>query len=58
MDCIEINGTGNDSTFQRENMPQGDLILISIKTHRYLLVDLQPGKICSTDLPCIINSDV
>jgi hypothetical protein len=39
------------STFQREDMQRGDLMLISLKTHRYLFVDPYAGSLCSANSP-------
>jgi hypothetical protein len=41
--------TGDASTFQWEDMQRGDLMLMSLKTHRYLTVDPHAGSLCSAN---------
>jgi len=42
---------GDASTFQWQDMLRGDLMLMSVKTHRYLYVDPGAGSLCSADSP-------
>ncbi|MDP4277456.1 MAG: glycoside hydrolase, partial [Bacteroidota bacterium] len=42
---------GEASTFQWEDMLRGDLMLMSLKTHRYLFVDPEAKSLCSADAP-------
>lgn len=46
---IEKNDMGDASTFQWEDMQRGDLMLISLNTHRYLSVEPKAGSPCSAD---------
>ncbi len=46
---IEGNGPGEAAMFQWEDMQRGDLMLLSLKTHRYLHVDPHAGSLCSAD---------
>jgi len=48
---IEKNDKGDASTFQWQEMMHGDLMLMSLKTHRYLFVDPFAGSLCSVDSP-------
>ncbi|MFH0992449.1 MAG: glycoside hydrolase 43 family protein [bacterium] len=48
---IEKDDTGNASTFQWQDMLRGDLMLMSLKTNRYLFVDPFAGSLCSADSP-------
>ena len=48
---IEKKDNGDASTFQWEDMQRGDLMLMSLKTHRYLFVDPYAGSLCSADSP-------
>ena len=48
---IEQEDQGNASTFQWEDMLRGDLMLMSLYTHRYLFVDPFQGSLCSADAP-------
>ena len=51
---IEKNDGGVASSFQWEDMQRGDLMLMSLKTHRYLFVDPYAGSLCSADSPVTI----
>ncbi|MCX6145611.1 MAG: glycoside hydrolase 43 family protein [Ignavibacteriales bacterium] len=46
---LEKNETGDASTFQWQDMMRGDVMLMSLKTHRYLFVDPNAGSLCSAD---------
>lgn len=46
---IEKLESGEASTFQWIDMLKDDLMLLSLKTHRYLSVDPNAGSLCSTD---------
>ncbi len=46
---IEINDSGEPSTFQWIDMLKDDLALLSLKTNRYLSVDPNAGSLCSAD---------
>lgn len=46
---IEQNHEGDASTFQWIDMLKGDLMLLSLKTNRYLFVDPNAGSLCSAD---------
>jgi beta-xylosidase len=48
---IEKEDMGEASTFQWQDMLQGDLMLMSLKTHRYLFVDPNAGSLCSANSP-------
>jgi xylan 1,4-beta-xylosidase len=48
---IEKDDNGNASTFQWQDMLRGDLMLMSLKTHRYISVDPHTGILCSADSP-------
>jgi hypothetical protein len=48
---LEQHDKGDASTFQWEDMQRGDLMLMSLKTHRYLTVDPHAGSLCSADSP-------
>ena len=48
---IEKDDMGDASTFQWQDMLRGDLMLMSLKTHRYLFVDPFAGSLCSADSP-------
>jgi beta-xylosidase len=48
---IEKDDKGDASTFQWQDMLRGDLMLMSLKTHRYLFVDPFAGSLCSADSP-------
>lgn len=48
---IEKKDAGKASTFQWEDMQGGDLMLLSLKTNRYLFVDPHQGSLCSADSP-------
>jgi xylan 1,4-beta-xylosidase len=47
----ETPDMGDASTFQWEDMQRGDLMLMSLKTHRYLTIDPHAGSLCSADSP-------
>jgi hypothetical protein len=46
---IAEQDSGDSSTFQWQDMMRGDLMLMSLKTHRYLFVDPYAGSLCSAD---------
>lgn len=46
---IEQNYEGDASTFQWIDMLKDDLMLLSLKTNRYLFVDPNAGSLCSAD---------
>lgn len=46
---IESEDQGAASTFQWQDMLKGDLMLMSLYTHRYLFVDPNAGSLCSAD---------
>ncbi|MFH1213021.1 MAG: glycoside hydrolase 43 family protein [Candidatus Neomarinimicrobiota bacterium] len=46
---IEKSDMDDASTFQWIDMQRGDLMLMSLKTHRYLFVDPNAGSLCSAD---------
>jgi xylan 1,4-beta-xylosidase len=46
---IQGDDAGDVSTFQWQDMMRGDLMLMSLKTHRYLFVDPYAGSLCSAD---------
>jgi beta-xylosidase len=48
---IVKNDMEDASTFQWEDMQRGDLMLMSLKTHRHLFVDPHAGSLCSADSP-------
>jgi xylan 1,4-beta-xylosidase len=48
---IEKDDKGDASTFQWQDMLRGDVMLMSLKTHRYLFVDPNAGSLCSADSP-------
>jgi xylan 1,4-beta-xylosidase len=48
---IEKKEKGNASVFQWQDMLRGDLMLMSLKTHRYLFADPFAGSLCSADSP-------
>jgi hypothetical protein len=48
---IEKEDQGEASTFQWQDMLRGDLMLMSLKTHRYLFVDPNARSLCSADAP-------
>lgn len=48
---IETEESGEASTFQWQDMMRGDLMLMSLKTHRYLFVDPHAGSLISADSP-------
>ena len=48
---IEKGDKGDPSTFQWQDMLRGDLMLMSLKTDRYLSVDPFAGSLCSADSP-------
>ena len=48
---IERVDKGDASTFQWQDMQRGDVMLMSLKTHRYLFVDPNAGSLCSADSP-------
>ena len=48
---IEKNEGRKASTFQWEDMQRGDLMLMSLKTHRYLFADPHAGSLCSAGSP-------
>jgi len=48
---IEKKESDEASTFQWEDMMRGDLMLMSLKTHRYLFVDPQAKSLTSADSP-------
>lgn len=46
---IEKSDAGDPSTFQWQDMQRGDIMLMSLKTHRYLFADPFAGSLCSAD---------
>ena len=46
---IEPKDQGEASTFQWQEMPNGDIMLNSLYNHRYLFVDPNAGSLCSAD---------
>jgi beta-xylosidase len=48
---VEKHDMGDASTFQWVDMQRGDVMLMSLKTHRYLSVDPHAGSLCSADSP-------
>jgi beta-xylosidase len=46
---IEKEDGGDASTFQWQDMLRGDLMLMSLKTHRYLFADPLAESLCSAD---------
>ncbi|MDP3432902.1 MAG: glycoside hydrolase, partial [Bacteroidota bacterium] len=48
---IEPEDQGEASTFQWQDMMRGDLMLMSLKTHRYLFADPFAGSHSSADAP-------
>jgi beta-xylosidase len=48
---IEREEKGDASVFQWQDMLQGDLMLMSLSTHRYLFADPFAGSLCSADSP-------
>ncbi|MCO6479907.1 MAG: glycoside hydrolase 43 family protein [Phaeodactylibacter sp.] len=46
---IEAEDQGEASTFQWQDMLKGDLMLMSLYTHRYLFADPFAGSLCSAD---------
>jgi xylan 1,4-beta-xylosidase len=46
---IESTDQGESSTFQWQDMLRGDLMLMSLATHRYLFADPNAGSLCSAD---------
>jgi len=48
---IEKQDMGEASTFQWEDMLRGDLMLMSLKTHRYLFADPNAESLSSADSP-------
>ncbi|MCA9731112.1 glycoside hydrolase 43 family protein [candidate division KSB1 bacterium] len=46
---IEKDDKGDASTFQWQDMLRGDLMLMSLKTHRYLFADPFAQDLCSAD---------
>jgi hypothetical protein len=48
---IEKEEQGEASRFQWQDMLRGDLMLMSLHTHRYLFADPQAGNLCSADAP-------
>jgi len=48
---IETEDKGEASTFQWQDMLKGDLMLMSIYTHRYLFADPNARSLCSADAP-------
>jgi hypothetical protein len=48
---IEKEDQGEASTFQWQDMLRGDLMLMSLKTHRYLFADPFAESLCSADAP-------
>ena len=48
---IENTDRGDASTFQWQDMQRGDVMLMSLKAHRYLCVDPNAGSLCSADSP-------
>ncbi|MGA9365296.1 MAG: glycoside hydrolase 43 family protein [Bacteroidota bacterium] len=48
---IEKDDRGDATTFQWEDMQRCDLMLMSLKTHRYFFVDPNAGSLCSANSP-------
>lgn len=48
---IEQTEKGDASVFQWQDMLRGDLMLMSLTTHRYLLADPHARSLCSADAP-------
>lgn len=48
---IQKVDAGEASTFQWQDMMRGDLMLMSLRTYRYLSVDPYAGSLCSADSP-------
>jgi hypothetical protein len=48
---IEKEEKGDASVFQWQDMLRGDLMLMSLSTHRYLFADPFAGSLCSADSP-------
>jgi xylan 1,4-beta-xylosidase len=48
---LEADDGGESSAFQWTDMQRGDLMLMSVATHRYLTVHPQAGDLCSADSP-------
>ncbi|MFA0964973.1 family 43 glycosylhydrolase [Roseivirga sp. BDSF3-8] len=48
---IEEEDRGEASTFQWQDMLRGDLMLMSLYSHRYLFADPHAGSLCSADAP-------
>ncbi|MDO9376315.1 MAG: glycoside hydrolase 43 family protein [Ferruginibacter sp.] len=48
---IEKNDPGEAATFQWQDMLQGDLMLMSLSTHRYLFADPHAKSLASADAP-------
>lgn len=48
---MESEDGGEGSAFQWIDMQRGDLMLMSVKTHRYLTVHPHAGDLCSADSP-------
>lgn len=46
---IETEDKGEASSFQWQDMLKGDLMLMSLYTHRYLFADPQARSLCSAD---------
>jgi xylan 1,4-beta-xylosidase len=46
---IQGDDAGDASVFQWQDMMRGDVMLLSLKTHRYLFVDPHAGSLCSAD---------
>ena len=46
---IMAEDQGNASTFQWQDMLNGDIMLLSLYSHRYLFVDPHAGSLCSAD---------
>ncbi|AFN75317.1 glycosyl hydrolase, family 43 [Melioribacter roseus P3M-2] len=46
---IETEGNGSASTFQWIDMLKGEIMLMSLKTHKYLFADPYAGSLCSAD---------
>jgi beta-xylosidase len=46
---IEAEDQGEASTFQWQDMLNGDIMLMSLYNHRYLFVDPGAGSLCSSD---------
>ncbi|MDX2247047.1 MAG: glycoside hydrolase 43 family protein [Bacteroidia bacterium] len=46
---VEKEDRGEASTFQWQEMVNGDIMLMSLHTHRYLFADPQAGSLCSAD---------